>query len=142
MSSGCLYKAQTAQKEIIMTTNSGQATSQDRIDPLVEALIKGLLETASHPKAASRTEDAITAALTEAFMASLISPARTVSEASSFDKAILAAALAPALAEALAPALAEALAPAIVKALDTLVSPKETGQESGSKERSDRQEWQ
>jgi hypothetical protein len=121
-----------------MTTNSGQATFQDRIDPMVEALIKELLETASHPKAASRTEGAITAAL----MTSLISPARTVSQASSFDKAILAEVLAPALAEALAPALAEALAPAIVKALDTLVSPKETGQESGSKEGSDRQEWQ
>ena len=117
-----------------MTTNPGQATFQDRIDPMVEALIKELLENASHPKAASRTEDAIEAALAEAFMASLIPPAGTVSQASSFDKAILA--------EALAPALAEALAPAIVKALDTLVSPKETSQESGSKERSDKQEWE
>ena len=114
-----------------MTTNSGQATFQDRIDPLVEALMKGLLETASHPKAASRTEDAIEAALAEAFMTSLIPPAGSVSQASSFDKAILAAALAP--------ALAEALAPAIAKALDTLGSPKETGQESGSKESSSKQ---
>jgi len=134
MRSGYLYKAQTAQKESIMTTNSGQATFQDRIDPLVEALIKGLLETASHPKAAARTEDAIEAALAEAFMTSLIPPAGSVSQASSFDKAILAAALAP--------ALAEALAPAIAKALDTLGSPKETGQESGSKESSSKQAWE
>ena len=117
-----------------MTTNSGQATFQDRIDPMVEALIKELLETASHPKAASRTEDAIEAALAEAFMTSLIPPAGSVSQASSFDKAILAAALAP--------ALAEALAPAIAKALDTLGSPKETGQESGSKESSSKQAWE
>jgi hypothetical protein len=123
-----------------MTTTSGQAPIQDRIDPLVEALIKELIETASHPKAASRTEDALTAALTDAVMASLIPPAGTVSQASSFEKAVLAAALAPALAEALAPALAEALAPAIVKALETLVSPKETSQESGSQEGSDKQE--
>src|SRR5260221_14568808 len=120
-----------------MTTNSGQATFQDRIDPMVEALIKELLETASHPKAASRTEGAITAALTEAFMASLISPARTGSQASSFNKVILGAALAPSLAEALAPALAEGLATPIVKALDTLVSPNGTGQEAGSKKGSD-----
>src|SRR5258708_34085108 len=105
MSSGYLYKAQTAQKEIIMTTNSGQATFQDRIDPMVEALIKELLETASHPKAASRTEGAITAALTEAFMASLISPAPTAPQASSFDKAILDAPLSPALEKALPPTL-------------------------------------
>ena len=117
-----------------MTTNSGQAPIQDRIDPLVEALMKGLIGTVSHPKAVSRRDDAIEAALAEAFMASLIPPAGTVSQVSSFDKAILAAALAP--------ALAEALAPAIVKALDTLVSPKETSQESGSKERSGKQEWE
>ncbi len=116
-----------------MTTNSGQATAQDRIDPMVEALIKGLIETASHPKAALPTEDAITAAL----MASLIPPARTAAQISSFEKAILAAALAPALAAALAPALAEALVPAIEKALNTIVSPKETGQESVSKEGSE-----
>ena len=123
-------------KEIIMTTNPEQATIQDRVDPMVEALIKELIETASYPKAASRTEDAITAAL----MASLISPARTVSQASSFEKAVLAAALAPALADALAPALAEALAPAIVKALNTMVSPKETSQAPVSKEDSDKPE--
>ncbi len=125
-----------------MTTNSGQAPIQDRIDPMVEALIKGLIGTASHPKAASRTEGAITAALAEAFLESLIPPAGTVSQASSFEKAVLAAALAPALAEALAPALAEALAPAIVKALNALVSPKETSQQSVSREGSGKQAWE
>ena len=68
-----------------MTTHPEQATSRDRLDPMVEALIKELLETASHPKAAVRTEDAVTTAL----MASLISPARAVSQASSFEKSYL-----------------------------------------------------
>jgi hypothetical protein len=119
-----------------MTTHPEQTTSQDRLDPMVEALMKELLETAWHPKAASGTEDAVTAAL----MASLIPPAHTVSQASSFEKAVLAVALAPALADALAPALADALVPALVKALNTIVSPKETGQEAGSREDMDKQE--
>lgn len=116
-----------------MTTNTGQATTQERIDPMVETLIKGLIETASHPKAVSPTEDAITAVL----MATLIPPARTLAQASSFEKAIFAATLAPALAEALAPALAEALVPAIEKALNTIVSQKETSQELPPKEGSE-----
>jgi len=119
-----------------MTTHPEQATSRDRIDPMIEALMKELLESASYAKATSGTEDAITATL----MASLISPARTASQASSFEKAVLAVALAPALADALAPALADALVPAIVKALNTIISPKETGQESVSKEDIDKQE--
>ena len=119
-----------------MTTHPEQETSRDRIDPMVEALLKELLESTSSPKAASGTEDAITAAL----MASLISPAHTLSQASSFDKAILAVALAPALADALAPALADALVPAIVKALDTIGSPKETRQESASREDTEKHE--
>ena len=102
-----------------MTTHPEQATSRDRLDPMVEALMKELLESAAHAKATSGTEDAITASL----MASLIPPARTASQAS-FEKAILAVALAPALADALAPALADALVPAIVKALNTIVSSK------------------
>ncbi len=53
-----------------MTTHPEQATSRDRFDPMAEALLKELLETASHAKAAARTEDAVTTAL----MASLIPP--------------------------------------------------------------------
>jgi hypothetical protein len=117
-----------------MTTHSEQA-AQERLDSMVEALMKELLENALYPKGASGAEDEVTKAL----MASLISPAHTLSQASSFEKVILAVALAPALADALAPALAEALAPAIVKALDTIASPKETGQESASKEDTDKQ---
>jgi len=112
-----------------MTTHPEQATSRDRFDPMMEALMKELLESALHPKAASGTEDAVTAAL----MASLIPPSRN---ASSFEKAVLAVALAPALADALAPALADALVPALVKALNTIVSSKDTGQEEEKKRKS------
>jgi hypothetical protein len=111
-----------------MTTHPEQAISRDRLAPMVEALIKELHETASHVKAASGMEDAITVVL----MASLISPARAASQASLFEKAVLAVALAP--------ALGDALVPAIVKALNTIVSPKETGQEAVSKEDTDKQE--
>lgn len=118
-----------------MTTHSEQA-AQERLDSMVEALMKELLENTLYPKGASGTEDEVTKAL----MASLIPPAHTLAQASSVEKAILAVALAPALAEALAPALAEALAPAIVKALNTIGSPRETGQESVSKEDTDKHE--
>lgn len=122
-----------------MTTQSGQTPAQDRTDPIIEALIKGLIETTSHPKAASRTEDAITAALLEASMASLTSSARTESEAP-LEVTMLAAALAPMLAEALAPMLAEALTPALVKALNEIISAKKTGQEPAPKKGSSKQE--
>lgn len=108
-----------------MTTNSGP----DPVDSVLEALIKELIEDGSNPKAASRAGDAVTAALAEAQMAAL---ARTVSQASEFERALFVATLAPALAEALAPILAEALAPALVTALGQMAAPKKTGQESAS----------
>ena|SRR5438132_1604022 len=117
-----------------MTANSGQLRTQDSIEPMVETLLKELIEATTHTKAASRTQDAITAALTEAYMGSLIPSARIEEPASSLEIAVLAAALAPALAQALAPELAEALTPAIVKALNNLVSAKKTDQEKGSQE--------
>ena len=120
-----------------MTTNSGQTSTRDRIDPMLETLIKGLIETGSYPKAASRAEDAVTTAMTEALMVIL---ARTVSEASPFERSLLVAALAPALAKALAPALAEALAPALVTALSNMAAPKQTSQKSAPIEGSYNQE--
>ena len=117
-----------------MTTNSGQPRTQDNIDSMVETLLKELIEATTHTKSASRTEDAITAALTEAYMGSLIPSAKTKEQATSLEIAVLAAALAPSLAQALAPQLAEALSPAIVKALNNLVSAKKTAQEQGYQE--------
>jgi uncharacterized protein YejL (UPF0352 family) len=124
-------------KESIMTTNSGQATSQDRLDPVLEELLKEMIEIESKPKAASRAEEAVTTAMAEALMVIL---ARTVSEASPFERSLLVAALAPALAEALAPALAEALAPALVTALSNMAAPKQTRQVSAPSGGSYRQE--
>ncbi len=120
-----------------MTTNSGQATSQDRLDPVLEALLKEMIETESKPIAVSRAEEAVTTAMAEALMVIL---ARTVSQASPFERSLLVAALAPALAKALAPALAEALAPALVTALSNMAAPKKTSQESAFSEGSYKQE--
>jgi len=94
---------------------------------VLEAVIKEMVEPGSHPKAAWRTEGAVTDALAEEIKQAL---AHTVSEGSPFEKAIFVATLAPALAEALAPALAEALAPALVEALSKMAAPKETNQEA------------
>ena len=105
-----------------MTTNSGQAASKDPLDQVLEALLK---EDMTESKAASQAEDATTKAL-------LGTLARTVSQASPFERTLLVTALAPALAEALAPVLAEALAPALVTALSNLAAPKPTSQESAS----------
>ena len=102
-----------------MTTNSGQATSQDRLDPVLEELLKEMIEIESKPKAVSRAEDAVTTAMAEALMVIL---ARTVSQASPFERSLLVAALAP--------ALAKALAPALVTALSNMATPKQTSQES------------
>ena len=119
-----------------MTTNYGQAASQNRIDPMLEELFKEMIQTGSYPKAASRTEDA---AVAQALMVTMV---RTVSQASPYERALIVATLAPALAEALAPALAEALAPALMSALNNMAASNKAGQESGSGDRSDRQEGQ
>ena len=119
-----------------MTTNYGQSTAQDRMDPMLEALFKEMTQTGTYPKAASRTEDA---AVAQALMATL---ARTVSQASPYERALIVATLAPALAEALAPTLAEALAPALVSALNNMAASNKTGQESDSSDGSDKQEGQ
>jgi len=112
-----------------MTTNAGQAATQDPLDAALEALLKELSETGSQPKAALRAEDAVKAALDETL---LVAMARTVSQASPFERAVLVAVLAPAIAEALAPALAEALAPALATALSNMATAKKTSQESAS----------
>ncbi len=110
-------------------TDSGQTTTQSRTEPMVEALIMGLIENAAHPKAVSRSEDVITAAMIEALMAPSTQSARSASQSSRLETAILAAALAPALAEALVPALTEALEPSIIKALNTIVSARKPEQD-------------
>ncbi|GCE20768.1 hypothetical protein [Dictyobacter kobayashii] len=114
-----------------MTTNSEQAKTRGYMDPMVEALIKELLDNPPHTKTAN---SAIKAALTEELMASLLPSARPMLPKSPIETALLAEALAPALAEALMPALTKALAPALQKALESIVAPnKKNDQESASK---------
>ena len=111
-----------------MTTNYGQAAAQDRMDPMVEALFKEMTQTGTYPTAAARAEDA---ALAQALMATLKD---TISQASSYERALFVAALAP--------ALAEALAPALMSALSNMASSGKTSQQSDSGDGSDKQEGQ
>jgi hypothetical protein len=106
-----------------MTTHAGQAASQDHLDPVLEALLHEMIETESQSKAASRAEDAVTTAMAEALVVTL---ARTLSQASPYERSLMVAALAPAL----------------VTALNNMAASKKTGQESASGDGSDRQEGQ
>lgn len=110
-----------------MTTRPGQDAIQGSMDQMLEAFIKEMIEPGSNPKAASRTEDAVTAALAGELREVLT---QTVSQGSSFEKAMFVATLAPALAEALAPVLAEALVPALMEAFNKMAAPEKTSQES------------
>ena len=120
-----------------MTTNSKQGGIQETGDPVVDALLKELIDTGSHPKAAAQAQEIVTAASAQALTMAV---ARTISHASPFERAFIVATLAPALAEALAPALAEALAPALVKALNEIASAKQPGPPSPSSEGSGEQQ--
>ena len=119
-----------------MTTNYGQAATQDRMDPMVEAWLKEMMQTGTYSTGAARREDAAVA------QALLETMKNTISQISAFERALFVAALAPALAEALAPVLAEALAPALLSALSNMAASNKSGQESPSGDGSDRQEGQ
>jgi hypothetical protein len=123
-------------KKIIMTTNYGQAATQDRLDPMVEAVFKEMMQTGTYSTATARREDA---ALAQVLLESL---KNTISQASPYERALFVATLAPALAEALAPLFAQALAPALLSALSNMAASNKTGQESASGDGSDRQEGQ
>lgn len=113
-----------------MGTHIGQGNMADSSDPLVEALLKELIDEAPRSKATRKT---ITDMLTEELLASLKGTRPASSQTVSLETLVMVEALAPALADALAPALAEALAPALIKALQTVTAPGETSQESSSK---------
>jgi len=51
-----------------MTTNYGQATTQDRMAPTFEALFKEMVQSGTYPKVTSRAEDT---ALAEALIVTL-----------------------------------------------------------------------
>lgn len=110
-----------------MADPTGQKNVLSSSDPLVEVLLRELIDETPHPKTAQKT---VTDTLTEELLDSL--------KGASLETVIVATALAPVLAEALAPVLAEALAPALVKALQTVGLPKKTAQGTASKKGSER----
>ncbi|GHO88014.1 hypothetical protein [Dictyobacter formicarum] len=123
-----------------MKTNPGQSADQSAVDPIVEALIKELIGSTSYQKSSSRSEDKITAALVDAYMALLKPSEQAKTPTASLETVILAEALAPVLAEALAPILAEELAPALVKALSQMPDILQGKQEAAPKKGSGKQD--
>jgi hypothetical protein len=120
---------------MVMGTHIGQGNVAGSSDPLVEALLRELIDETPRPKTARK---AITDALMEDMLTSLKEPGYAPSQPVSLETLILVEALAPALAEALAPALAEALLPALIKALQATVTPsRKTAQETSSKKNSE-----
>ena len=118
-----------------MTTSSEQTTTRESSkDAVAEALIKGLIGTALHPKPGKWKEDVIAVSLADALMASMLPSKRTALQESSLEIVILAQALAPALADALAPVLAETLTPAIEKALRNIILAQEGGEQPSSQQ--------
>ncbi len=110
-----------------MAARTGQGATQGLHDPLVEALLKELIDEALHPQAGKKN---ITAALTEEVLASLKEAESPISQEISLETVIIAEALAPAFAQA----LADALAPALVKAVNNLITSKKTAQKTASKQ--------
>lgn len=117
-----------------MADPTGQGNLSGSSDPLVEALLRELIDETPRPKTTKKT---VTDVLTEELLTSLKEADRTPVQEASLETVIIAEALAPVLAEALAPALAEALAPALVKALQIEGSPKQTVQGTASKKGSE-----
>lgn len=110
---------------------------RDRIDPVLEVIITGLIETGAQPGKGVREEDGVTKALTEALMVALITtPSRSAPTPAEAQLSPFGRTLADALAVALAPALAESLAPAIVKALSKMAQEEKLAQERSSQEES------
>ncbi|HEY1350627.1 MAG TPA: hypothetical protein VGF67_13475 [Ktedonobacteraceae bacterium] len=117
-----------------METHIGQGNVEGSSDPLVDALLKELIDEAPRPKASRR---ALTDALTEELLHSLKEAEHASPEAVSLQTLVLVEALAPALAETLAPALAEALIPALIKALQTVTASTQTARETSAKKSSE-----
>jgi hypothetical protein len=125
---------------VFMTNNFVQAAIHERVDPVLEAIIQGLIETGSRPSMPERAGDVVSDAMTEALMIALMtsSSARATSQSSIAQQVSpFGSALASALAAALAPALAESLTPAIVSALSDMASAEKTGQGKTGQEKPD-----
>jgi hypothetical protein len=148
-----------------MTTNSVHATIQENVDPVLEAIIHGLVESRLHPESQQQPGQTVTTALAQALLASMARqtamppqpqlpelqiPPLVQALASALSATLastLAATVAPALAAALSPALANTLAPAIVEGLTKTEQagqrrPKDQQGQQHPQERQDQQEQQ
>jgi hypothetical protein len=114
-----------------MTQTSLQTTIHERVEPVLEALISGLVETAPRSKTEALTKDAV---MTLALVGALMRPPSPRWAKPRTEVTLFGTVLASALAAALAPALAQALTPAIVQALVTKTSTEKPGQEKPSQE--------
>jgi hypothetical protein len=127
-----------------MPNGSVHTVLQERIDPVLEAIIQGLVVTGLHPEQQpQQAAETVTTALAQALLTSMMKPAPQLPTLAAGERQVpplvaalasaLAATLAPALTLALSPALAtslaselaSALAPAIVNALTKAISPEE-----------------
>lgn len=111
-----------------MTSRPQVNVAENSVEPLLEELLAEVV-TGARPEPRGQERENLTAALTEAALASF---SRTVSHASAVERALLVEALAPALADSLAPALAKELAPEIVTALSHLARAAEGDENSGT----------
>src|SRR5437763_1425948 len=109
-----------------MTQTSLQTTIHERVEPVLEALISGLVESASRPKTEALTKDVV---MTLALVEALKRPPSPRWARPGAEVTLFGTVLASALAAALAPALAQALTPAIVQALVTGAPTEKPGQE-------------
>ena len=117
-----------------MTKASIQTAIHERVDPVLEAVIYGLVETVSHPQTSAQTQDAVTPALALALLGSLLTPPSRRWSRPRAGVTPFGIVLASALAADLAPALAQSLTPAIVQALGIALSKEKPGQEKPKQE--------
>jgi hypothetical protein len=95
---------------------SGSEANREPAEPSIEDLVKEMMASVEpRPSSATRDEEKLSAALTEATVAAL---SRVMAEASALERVLYVQILVRALADALAPAFAKALAPEIAGVLE------------------------
>jgi hypothetical protein len=118
-----------------MMKPSVQSVIHERVDPVLEAVIYGLVESASRPEPSAQAGDPITQALAFALAGALITPPSPRRFKPGAEVTPVERALTYALVVALAPALAQSLAPAIVQALGTMISKEKPAEERPAQEK-------
>lgn len=103
----------------IMTNGSVRTVLQERVDPVLEEILKGLVVAGLHPEQPQKAEEMITTRLAQALLTSMMRPSAQPPTLAAGEQQVppLVAALASALAATLAPALTLALSPALATSL-------------------------